>query len=139
MINRVGRARSETGYLPTHHTHNLQVRCPSTGLRLSPVPEPPELKDLADIAHMRMDWARERFADPQYTEAMKRFGATTHLAHAENVLDALLRTGSVRRVVPDAGAALLFGRHGIGFRRLSRFVVRGRATVHAPTGVGSPR
>ncbi|WP_406237542.1 aminoglycoside phosphotransferase family protein [Nocardia sp. NBC_01009] len=70
-----------------------------TQLNQPHLPEPPELKDLADIAHMRMDWARERFADPQYAEAMKRFGATTHLAHAENVLDALLRTSSARHVL----------------------------------------
>ncbi|MGO4615637.1 aminoglycoside phosphotransferase family protein [Nocardia sp. 2YAB30] len=70
-----------------------------TQLNQPHLPEPPKLKDLADIAHMRMDWARERFADPQYAEAMQRFGATTHLAHAENVLDALLHTSSARHVL----------------------------------------
>lgn len=53
MINRVGRARSETGYLPTHHTHNLQVRCPSTGLRLSPgfSPNGPDFTYTCRIEH----------------------------------------------------------------------------------------
>ncbi|WP_280458885.1 hypothetical protein [Nocardia carnea] len=48
--------------------------CGSTRFRLGSRPEPPELKDLADIAWMRIYWARECFADERYADAMERFG-----------------------------------------------------------------
>lgn len=63
------------------------------------LPEPPELKDLADIAWMRIDWARERFADARYAEAMERFGAPTHLARAEQLLELLLGSSAERHVL----------------------------------------
>lgn len=63
------------------------------------LPEPPELKDLADIAWMRIDWARERFADERYADAMERFGAATHLARAEKLLEVLLSTTTERHVL----------------------------------------
>lgn len=47
------------------------------------LPEPPELKDLADIAWMRIGWARDRLADERYAEAVERVGATPHLIRAE--------------------------------------------------------
>ncbi|MEU4836863.1 hypothetical protein [Nocardia testacea] len=48
--------------------------CGSTRSRLGSRPELPELKDLVDIAWMRIDWAREYFADERYADAMERFG-----------------------------------------------------------------
>lgn len=63
------------------------------------LPEPPELKDLADIAWMRIDWARERFADERYAEGVERFGATMRLAEAEQLLELLLRTSLERHVL----------------------------------------
>lgn len=63
------------------------------------LPEPPELKDLADIAWMRIDWARERFADVRYAEAVERLGAKRHLTRTERLLELLLRTGTERHVL----------------------------------------
>ncbi|WP_169811944.1 aminoglycoside phosphotransferase family protein [Nocardia grenadensis] len=63
------------------------------------LPEPPELKDLADIAWMRIGWARERFADKRYADAMERFGAATRLARAEKLLEVLLSTTTERHVL----------------------------------------
>jgi streptomycin 6-kinase len=60
---------------------------------------PPVLKELADIMAMRIDWARDRFADPRYAEAVRRIGADTHLAHAETVLTALLHSTTQRHVL----------------------------------------
>ncbi|WP_280426124.1 aminoglycoside phosphotransferase family protein [Nocardia carnea] len=68
-------------------------------LNAAGLPEPPKLKDLADIAWMRIDWARERFADERYADAMERFGATIHLARVEQLLELLLSTGSERHVL----------------------------------------
>ncbi|WP_306356140.1 MULTISPECIES: aminoglycoside phosphotransferase family protein [unclassified Nocardia] len=55
-------------------------------------PHPPPMKDLADIANMRMDWARDRFADPRYAAEMDDFAAPERLAQAQQVLDILLET-----------------------------------------------
>ncbi|WP_169810645.1 aminoglycoside phosphotransferase family protein [Nocardia beijingensis] len=70
-----------------------------TRLHQPDLPKPPDLKDLAEIARMRLDWARERFADPQYTEAMDRFDAMPRLAEAESLLDVLLRTTVTHHVL----------------------------------------
>ncbi len=59
----------------------------------------PALKDLADIAEMRMDWARDRFADPQYAEDMEYFSAAEHLEQAKRVLAALLDTSAQQYVL----------------------------------------
>ncbi|MDR7166503.1 streptomycin 6-kinase [Nocardia kruczakiae] len=72
----------------------LLLRLNATGL-----PEPPALKDLADVAAMRIGWARERFADSRYAEDMKAFGADDHLAAAEQVLNLLLRTTTQRHIL----------------------------------------
>ncbi|WP_054816428.1 aminoglycoside phosphotransferase family protein [Nocardia arizonensis] len=63
------------------------------------LPELRELRDLADVTSMRMRWARERFVDPRYTEAMTRFGAPDRLAEAGQVLDTLLETTQTRFVL----------------------------------------
>ncbi|WP_109523594.1 MULTISPECIES: aminoglycoside phosphotransferase family protein [Nocardia] len=52
----------------------------------------PQLRDLAEVTAMRMDWARQRFIDPAYATAMARFGAPDRLAEAQHVLDLLLAT-----------------------------------------------
>ncbi|MEV0028406.1 aminoglycoside phosphotransferase family protein [Nocardia sp. NPDC050793] len=70
-----------------------------TRLNQADLPGPPTLKDLANVAHMRMDWARERFADPSYAPAMKAFGATARLAEAETILGMLLETTTDRHVL----------------------------------------
>lgn len=70
-----------------------------TRLNQTHLPAPPTLKDLANVAHMRMDWARERFADTRYSSAMNAFGASTHLAEAETILGILLETTTERHVL----------------------------------------
>jgi streptomycin 6-kinase len=57
------------------------------------LPNGPRLKEVAEIAEMRLDWARERFADPRYANDIPS------IADAERVLDALLRTTIIRRVL----------------------------------------
>ncbi|MFC4376932.1 aminoglycoside phosphotransferase family protein [Nocardia halotolerans] len=56
------------------------------------LPEPPALKDLADVIEMRMGWARERFDDPRFVDAIQRINGNQHLADAQVVLDKLLTT-----------------------------------------------
>lgn len=63
------------------------------------LPEPPVLKDIADIAQMRMGWARERFDDPRFAEAVERVDAHRHLADAQHVLERLLSTTERRHVL----------------------------------------
>jgi streptomycin 6-kinase len=57
------------------------------------LPAGPRLKDMAEIAEMRLDWARERFADPRYANDI------ASIKDAERVLDALLRTTTSRHVL----------------------------------------
>ncbi|MGI8333711.1 aminoglycoside phosphotransferase family protein [Actinomadura scrupuli] len=57
------------------------------------LPAGPRLKDMAEIAEMRLDWARERFADPRYANDI------ASIKDAERVLDALLRTTTTRHVL----------------------------------------
>ncbi|MGV9679845.1 aminoglycoside phosphotransferase family protein [Nocardia sp. NPDC003482] len=68
-------------------------------LNAADLPAPPALKDLAEVAAMRIAWARERFADPRYAVAMAAFGADRHLPAAERILDRLLRTTTRRHVL----------------------------------------
>ncbi|WP_328410741.1 aminoglycoside phosphotransferase family protein [Nocardia sp. NBC_00403] len=63
------------------------------------LPEPPALKDIADVVQMRMGWARERFDDPRYAEAIQRIDGNRHLADAQAVLDKLLITTESRHVL----------------------------------------
>ncbi|MGW5384585.1 aminoglycoside phosphotransferase family protein [Nocardia sp. NPDC003963] len=70
-----------------------------TELNAPGLPEPPGLKDLSDVVYMRMGWARDRFADPRYAEAMQRFSAPDRLAEAEALADVLLRTTTVQHVL----------------------------------------
>lgn len=70
-----------------------------TTLNAPAVPEPPNLKDLSEIVHMRIAWARDRFADPRYAEPMRRFSAPTRLARAEELAATLLRTTPTRHVL----------------------------------------
>ncbi|MGI8333609.1 aminoglycoside phosphotransferase family protein [Actinomadura scrupuli] len=57
------------------------------------LPAGPRLKDMAEIAEMRLEWARERFADPRYANDI------ASIKDAERVLDALLRTTTTRHVL----------------------------------------
>ncbi|MEV6274879.1 aminoglycoside phosphotransferase family protein [Nocardia sp. NPDC051832] len=70
-----------------------------TRLNTPELPAAPELKDLADIIQMRISWARERFADPRYADAMARFDAPVRLQHAENTLAVLLQTTTRQHVL----------------------------------------
>ncbi|MFG2446461.1 aminoglycoside phosphotransferase family protein [Nocardia fluminea] len=63
------------------------------------LPEPPALKDLADVVQMRMGWARERFDDPRFAEDVERVGINRHLEEAERVLERLLITTERRHVL----------------------------------------
>ncbi|MFD3705794.1 aminoglycoside phosphotransferase family protein [Nocardia sp. NPDC058658] len=63
------------------------------------LPEPPALKDLADVIEMRMGWARERFDDPRFTDAIGRIDGYRHLADAQVVIDKLLSTTEQPRVL----------------------------------------
>ncbi|MFF2554845.1 aminoglycoside phosphotransferase family protein [Nocardia sp. NPDC058058] len=77
-----------------HRFGRLLTRLNQPGLT-----QPPALKDVADIMTMRMDWARERFADPQYSDAMDHFRASERLEHAQRVLDRLLETTATQHVL----------------------------------------
>lgn len=57
------------------------------------LPHGPRLKDLAEVAEMRLDWARERFADPRYANNI------ASIKDAERVLHVLLRTTTTRHVL----------------------------------------
>lgn len=57
------------------------------------LPDGPRLKDLAEVAEMRLGWARERFADPRYANDI------ASIKDAERVLDVLLRTTTTRHVL----------------------------------------
>jgi streptomycin 6-kinase len=57
------------------------------------LPAGPRLKGMAEIAEMRLDWARERFADPRYANDI------ASVKDAERVLDTLLRTTTTRHVL----------------------------------------
>ncbi|ROO82918.1 streptomycin 6-kinase [Actinocorallia herbida] len=63
--------------------------------RLNPpdAPPAPSLKDLADIAEMRLDWARDRFADPRYANDV------ASIKDAETVLSTLLATTTTHHVL----------------------------------------
>ncbi|MFC8383538.1 aminoglycoside phosphotransferase family protein [Nocardia sp. NPDC057272] len=63
------------------------------------MPEPPALKDLADVIEMRMGWARERFDDPRFTDAIQRIDANRHLTDSQVVTDKLLSTTERPRVL----------------------------------------
>jgi len=63
------------------------------------LPETAELADLSVVTGTRIGWARDRFADPRYAEAMAAFDATRRLAAAEEVLDRLLRTTTERHIL----------------------------------------
>ncbi|MFD3596340.1 aminoglycoside phosphotransferase family protein [Nocardia sp. NPDC058640] len=63
------------------------------------LPEPPALKDLADVIEMRMGWARERFDDPRFADAIQRIDGNRHLADAQVVIDKLLTTTEQPRVL----------------------------------------
>ncbi|PPJ31720.1 hypothetical protein C5E45_22945 [Nocardia nova] len=68
-------------------------------LNATDLPEPPVLKNLADVSAMRIGWARDRFADPRYAEDMEAFGGDGHLAAAERILDLLLHTTTQSHVL----------------------------------------
>jgi hypothetical protein len=63
------------------------------------LPVPPRYQDIKDVAEMRLDWARERFADPRYTFADPRYtNDIASIKNAEHVLDALIRTTRTRHL-----------------------------------------
>ncbi|MFE5474843.1 aminoglycoside phosphotransferase family protein [Nocardia sp. NPDC056541] len=68
-------------------------------LNSADLPEPPALKDLADVVQMRMGWARERFDDPRFADSIQRIDGNRHLADARVVADELLRTTERPRVL----------------------------------------
>ncbi|MFF5036621.1 aminoglycoside phosphotransferase family protein [Nocardia salmonicida] len=63
------------------------------------LPEPPVLKDLADVVQMRIAWARERFDDPRFVEDVERVAIDRHLEEAQRVLERLLITTERRHVL----------------------------------------
>lgn len=63
------------------------------------LPEPPTLKDLGDVIEMRMGWARERFDDPRFADAIQRMDGHRHLGDAQVVIDKLLSTTERPRVL----------------------------------------
>ncbi|MFC3960661.1 aminoglycoside phosphotransferase family protein [Nocardia jiangsuensis] len=63
------------------------------------LPEPPNLRDLAEVIEMRIGWTRERFNDPRYTEAIERIDGHRQLADAQAVADTLLTTTVEHRVL----------------------------------------
>ena len=54
------------------------------------------LKDMAEVAEMRLEWARERFADPRYANDI---ASPESIKDAERVLDVLLRSTTARHVL----------------------------------------
>ncbi|MDL4773320.1 aminoglycoside phosphotransferase family protein [Actinomadura xylanilytica] len=61
--------------------------------KLNSAVAPVELKDVGEVAEMRLDWARERFADPRHANDV------ASIEQAEVVLDALLRSTRERHVL----------------------------------------
>jgi streptomycin 6-kinase len=62
----------------------LKISAPSLG---------PRLRDMSQVAKMRLDWARQHFADGDYTDGL------ASIENAERVLDVLLRTTTTRDVL----------------------------------------
>ncbi|GAA3243993.1 hypothetical protein [Actinocorallia longicatena] len=64
-----------------------------TRLNRSDTSPAPALKDLAEITEMRLDWVRERFADPRYANEV------ASIKDAEDVLATLLATTTTQHVL----------------------------------------
>ncbi|WP_433347589.1 aminoglycoside phosphotransferase family protein [Microtetraspora malaysiensis] len=62
-------------------------------LKISALPLGLRLRDMAQVAKMRLDWARQHFADGDYTDDL------ASIEEAERVLDVLLRTTTSKDVL----------------------------------------
>ncbi|MEO3786881.1 aminoglycoside phosphotransferase family protein [Actinocorallia sp. B10E7] len=82
-----------TAWATADHTDSQQFGALLDRLNHPLLPQAPPLKDMAEIAEMRLDWARDRFADPRYANDV------ANIKDAERVLDALLQTTTTRHVL----------------------------------------
>ena len=82
-----------TAWATADHTDSQQFGALLDRLNSPLLSQSPPLKDIAEIAAMRLDWARDRFADPRYANDV------ANIKDAERVLDALLQTTTTRHVL----------------------------------------
>lgn len=82
-----------TAWATADHTDSQQFGMLLDRLNHPPLSPAPPLKDMAEIAEMRLDWARDRFADPRYANDI------ASIKDAERVLDVLLQTTTTRHVL----------------------------------------